>query len=86
MWVLPFNTYLTFMLHDYRDEGVMLTWALALGEFAADRGWVLGTGETSMHELYPRNDVRLERDAEAVGNEITRVLTRLRLDLGDPSL
>lgn len=85
MWVLPFNAYLTFTLHDY-DDRVMLTWAYALGEFCADRGWILGTGETSMHELYPQTDVRLPLDVDAIGGEITRVLSRFRLDLGDPAL
>lgn len=85
LWTLPFNTYLTFTLHDYHDQ-VVLTWAFDLGEFAAARGWVLGSGETSFHGLYPAHDVRLAVDVGAIGAEITRVLAGLRLDLGDPAL
>jgi hypothetical protein len=85
VWVLPFNSFLTFTLHDYRDS-VVLTWTYALGEFAHARGWQVGSGEASMNELYPVRDVRLSTDIGAVEAEITRVLTTLRLDLGDPSL
>jgi hypothetical protein len=85
LWSLPFNRFLTFTIHDYHDA-VFLTWAFALGEFLEERGFVIGSGETSFHELFPRNDVRLPLDIEAVGGEITRVLATLRLDLGDPAL
>lgn len=85
LWAVQFNSYLRFTLHDYHDA-VLLTWAFALGEFAESRGFVIGTGETSMHELFPRHDVKLPLDIEAVKGEITRVLTQLRLDLGDPAL
>jgi hypothetical protein len=84
-WTLAFNRFLTFTLHDYRDA-VLLTWAFALGEFVEERGLVVGSGETSFHELFPRNDVKLALDIEAVKGEITRVLSTLRLDLGDPAL
>lgn len=85
LWSLPFNRFLTFTLHDY-DDAVVLTWAFALGEFLEERGFTIGSGETSFHELFPRHDVRLPLDIEAVGGEITRVLARLRLDLGAPDL
>lgn len=85
LWNLQFNSYLSFTLHDYHDR-VVLSWAFDLGEFAAARGWVLGSGETSFHGLYPAHDVKLALDVDAIGAEITRVLTSLRVDLGDPSL
>jgi hypothetical protein len=85
LWTLSFNRFLTFTLHDYHDA-VLLTWAFALGEFVEERGFTIGSGETSFHELFPRRDVRLPLDIDAVGGEITRVLARLRLDLGDPQL
>lgn len=85
LWTVAFNRFLTFTIHDYHDE-ILLTWAFALGEFVEERGFVIGSGETSFHELFPRNDVRLPLDIDAVRGEITRVLTTLRLDLGDPGL
>lgn len=84
-WVLPFNSHLTFTLHDYRDA-VVMTWSFDLGEYVEERGWVIGSGETSFHQLFPRNDVRLPLDIGAVEAEITRTLRLLRMDLGDPSL
>lgn len=85
MWTLPFNRYLTFMLHDY-DTSVVLTWSFALGDYLVARGWQVSTTDTSTTELYPQHDVKLPLDVEALRGEITRVLTTLRLDLGDPSL
>jgi hypothetical protein len=85
MWVLPFNRYLSFTLHDY-DDAVVLTWSLAFGDLLDDRGWQMSTTDTSVAEIYPQRDVRLPLDIEAVGGEIRRVLTTLRLDLGDPTL
>lgn len=85
IWQLPFNNYLTFSLHDYHDS-VVMSWAFAWGDYVEQRGWVMGSGETSFHELYPQRDVRLEVDIAAVEGEIRRVLGSLRLDLGDPSL
>lgn len=85
MWVLEFNRFLTFTIHDYRDA-VVLTWAFDLGEFMLERGWQIGAADTSFQELYPQRDVRLALDIAAVEAEITRVLSTLRLDLGDPSL
>ncbi len=84
-WSLPVNRYLEFALHDYHDA-VVLTWSFALGDYVQARGWVLGTGERSFHDLYPAHDVRLEPDIEAVEAELRRVLGSLRLDLGDPDL
>ncbi len=83
--VLEFNRHLRFMLHQY-DDATVLTWSFSLGEFAEERGWQLGVTDVSAAELYPAADVRLPRDVEAIGAEITRVLATLRLDLGDPQL
>lgn len=85
MWVLPFNRFLEFTVHDYRDT-LVLTWRFDLGEYVLERGWQIGAADTSFQELYPQRDVRLEVDIGAVEGEITRVLSTLRLDLGDPSL
>jgi hypothetical protein len=85
MWALPFNGYLTFVVHDY-DDAVVLSWSFALGEYLVDRGWQFGVTDTTTAELYPQHDVRLPLDIEAVRGEITRVLGTLRLDLGDPAL
>ncbi len=85
MWTLQFNRYLAFMLHDY-DDAVVLTWSFELGEYLLERGWQLGTTDTSTAELYPVADVRLPLDVGALEGEITRVLATLRLDLGDPHL
>lgn len=85
MWVLPFNRFLTFTLHDYRDS-LVFTWSFDLGEFLLERGWQIGAAETSFQELYPQRDVRLAVDIAAVEAEITRTLRSLRLDLGDPGL
>ncbi len=84
-WQLAFNSHLTFVLHDYQDS-VVLSWSFALGDFAERRGWVLGSGENSFHDLYPQHDVRLPIDVAALEAEIRRVLTNLRVDLGDPAL
>lgn len=81
MWSLGFNRYLTFVLHEY-DDAIVLTWSVAFGELLAERGWRTSISDASVLELYPTSDVRLERDIEAVGREITRVLGTLRLDLG----
>jgi hypothetical protein len=85
MWALPFNRFLTFVLHDY-DDALLLSWAFALGEYLEERGWRSSVTDVSVMELYPRADVRLPLDIEAVGGELTRVLASLRLDLGDPAL
>lgn len=84
-WVLAFNSYLTFTVHEYADAAVV-SWSVDLGELILDRGWQIGAGETSFQELYPQRDARVARDIDAVGAEITRVLASLRLDLGDPAL
>ena len=84
-WSLRFNSYLTFIVHDF-DDSLVLSWSFALGDYVLTRDMQIGAGETTFQELYPRHDVKLPVDAEAVGREITRVLTTLRLDLGDPSI
>lgn len=94
MWTLPFNRFLTFMLHDYSidaprsrgEHSIVLTWSFGLGDYLLSRGWQVSTTDTSTTELYPQHDVRLPLDITAVHAEITRVLTTLRIDLGDPSL
>lgn len=85
MWVLPFNRFLTFVLHDYHDA-VVLSWAVALGDYLVERGWQSSITDTSAAELYPQHDVKLPLDAMAVRGEITRVLGTLRIDLGAPEL
>lgn len=85
MWSLVLNRFLTFVLHDY-DGAVVLTWSFALGEYLEERGWRTSVTDASVVEVFPRADVRLPVDIEAVGAELTRVLASLRLDLGDPSL
>lgn len=85
MWSLQLNRYVTFVLHDYHDH-VVLTWSAALGDLVAERGWVLGTGELSFHDVYPAHDVRLDASIEAVEAELRRILATMRLDLGDPTL
>ncbi len=85
MWVLPFNRYLTFVLHDYQDA-VVLTWAFALGEFVDERGWRSSMTDLTTAEIYPKTDVKLPLDVEAIGGEITRVLRSLELELGAPEL
>lgn len=85
MWSLALNRFLTFVLHAY-DDAVVLTWSFALGEYLEERGWRTSVTDVSVVELYPRADVRIPADVDAVGAEITRVLASLRLDLGDPRL
>lgn len=84
-WTLGFNRFLTFTVHDFGDE-VVFTWVFLLGDFFLERGMQVGAGETTFQELYPRHDVRLRVDADAVGTEITRTLRSLRFDFGDPGL
>lgn len=85
MWALPFNRFLTFVLHAY-DDAALLTWSFDLGEFADERGWRSSVTDLTAAEIYPKHDVRLPLDVDAIGGEITRVLASLRLDLGDPQL
>jgi hypothetical protein len=85
MWSLPFNNFLTFVLHDY-DDAAVLSWSFALGDYLEHRGWRSSLTDTSAGELYPQHDVKVPLDIESVGGEITRVLASLRLDLGDPAL
>jgi hypothetical protein len=84
-WVLAFNRFLSFTLHDF-DETVVLTWSCSLGDYVEDRGWQLSVTDLSTAELYPQRDVRLPVDAEGVRGEVMRVLASLRIDLGDPEL
>ncbi len=84
-WLLEFNRFVTFTVHDHGDE-VVFTWACALGDYMLERGMQIGAGETSFQELYPSHDVRLPADPDALRAEISRSLHRLRFDLGDPGL
>lgn len=84
-WSLEFNRFLSFTVSDLGD-GVVFSWAVALGEYVLERGMQIGAGETSFQELYPQRDVRLPRDTDAVRAEVTRTLGALRLDLADPAL
>lgn len=85
MWALQFNRFLTFVLHAY-DDAALLTWSFDLGEFADERGWRSSVTDLTAAEIYPKHDVRLPLDVDAVGAEITRTLASLRMDLGDPQL
>lgn len=85
MWTLQLNAYVTFVLHDYHDH-VVLTWSAALGDLLQARGWVLGTGELSFHDVYPAHDVKLPASIEAVETELRRVLRTMQIDLADPTL
>lgn len=85
MWSLAFNRHLRFLLHEY-DDRLLLTWSFALGEHLAERSWRVSISDESALELYPTHDVTVPRDIEAVRGEVTRVLSTLRLDLGDPQL
>lgn len=92
-WALAYNRYLRFALHEYpsaegeRGQGrLLLSWSFAWGEFVLARGWQLSVTDESTAELYPAGDVIVAPDAEAVRGEVLRVLSTLRLDLGDPDL
>ena len=85
MGTLQLNSHVTFTLHDYHDH-VVLTWAASLGDLLAERGWVLGTGELSFHDVYPAHDVRLAASIDAVEAELRRVLATMQIDLTDPTL
>lgn len=85
MWSLQLNSHVTFVLHDYHDH-VVLTWSASLGDLLAERGWVLGTGELSFHDVYPAHDVKLPAEIDAVEAELRRVLGTMRIDLTDPTL
>lgn len=85
MWTLQLNSYVSFVLHDYHDH-VVLTWSAALGDLLQARGWVLGTGELSFHDVYPAHDVKLPASIEAVEAELRRVLQTMQIDLADPTL
>jgi len=84
-WDLAFNSVLTLMIHDY-DDHVVLTWHCELGPLLQQLDWQSSPSDASELELFPAHDVRLPLDISAVQTEVTRILTRLRLDLGDPAL
>lgn len=84
-WVAGVNRFLEFTLHDEGDT-MLVTWRLDLGEAMLARGWQIGGAESASQELYPRNDVRVRADLDAVQAEIRRVLAQLRIDLGAPDL
>jgi hypothetical protein len=80
------NRYLTEWVHDDGRE-LLFTWEFDLGEFCESVGWHLASGDTSIQILYPKYDVRIARDLEAVALEVQRLESQLRgLDLSDPSL
>jgi len=80
------NRFLTEWVHD-DGTAALLTWEFDLGEYVAERDWQIGAAETSLQVLYPRRDVRLARDVDAVAAELARVEQRLTsLDLADPAL
>lgn len=80
------NRFLTEWVHDYGDEA-LFTWEFDLGEFCETLGWQIGAAETSFQILYPRFDVRIARDLEAVAAEVQRLESQLAtVDLSDPSL
>lgn len=80
------NRHLTEWVHDDGDAA-LFTWEFDLGDFIEAQDWQIGAAETSFQILYPRFDVRIDRDVDAVAAEITRIETRLsHLDLADPSL
>lgn len=85
-WVLAYNRFVTFVVHHHGDDELVFTWVVELGEFFEERDMMLGAGETSMHELYPRYDVKLPVDADAVRAEVERTLSRLDLRLSAPDL
>ena len=85
LWQLAYNSYLTFSVHDFDDE-LVFSWSFSLGEFLLTRGMQIGAAETTFQELYPRLDVKLPVDADAVRAEMQRVLRTLVFDLGDPTL
>lgn len=80
------NRFLTEWVHDYGDEA-LFTWEFDLGEFCETLGWQIGAAETSFQILYPRFDVRIARDLDAVAAEVQRLESQLAtVDLSDPSL
>ncbi|MGH3441030.1 MAG: hypothetical protein ACRDUY_03090 [Nitriliruptorales bacterium] len=85
LWTLDFNRFLTFSAHDFGEE-LVFSWSFDLGEFVLEYDMQIGAGETTFQELYPRHDVRLPVDADAVSREISRTLGLLRFDLGHPDL
>jgi hypothetical protein len=85
-WALAWNRYLTFVIHHQGGDELVFTWVVELGEYFEELDMMLGAGETSMHELYPRYDVKLPIEADAVRAEVQRTLSRLDLQLNAPEL
>jgi hypothetical protein len=82
----PANRFLIEWVHDYGDDA-LFTWEFDLGDWVAEMDWQIGAAETSFQILYPRYDVKIARDIDAVATEIQRVEQRLAtIDLADPSL
>lgn len=80
------NRFLTEWIHDDGADA-LFTWEFDLGEFVELAEWQIGAAETSFQILYPKFDVRIPRDIEAVAVEVQRIEERLStLDLVDPSL
>lgn len=80
------NRFLTEWVHDDGSR-LLFTWEFEMGEYCESMGWQIGAAETSFQILFPQFDARLERDAQAVVNEVDRLEQRLSgLNLADPSL
>ncbi|CAN5362062.1 hypothetical protein BH23ACT9_BH23ACT9_16310 [soil metagenome] len=80
------NRFLIEWVHDDGAE-LLFTWEFDLGEFCESVGWHLASGDTSLQILYPRYDIKIARDLEAVAIEVQRLEDQMRgLDLSDPSL
>jgi hypothetical protein len=80
------NRFLTEWIHDDGEEA-LFTWEFDLGEFVELAQWQIGAAETSFQILYPKFDVRIPRDIDAVAVEVQRLEQRLSsLDLVDPAL
>lgn len=81
------NRFLTEWIHDLGHGEVLFTWEFELGEYCEEVGWQIGSNETSFHILFPKADLRLARDLEAVTIEVERLEVQLNgLDLADPAL
>jgi hypothetical protein len=80
------NRFLTEWVHDDGEEA-LFTWEFDLGEYVEEAGWQIGAAETSFQILYPKFDVRIARDLDALAVEVQRLEQRLNgLDLADPAL
>jgi hypothetical protein len=80
------NRFLTEWVHDDGGEA-LFTWEFDLGDFVELMEWQLGAAENSFSILYPKFDVRIAREIDAVAVEVQRLEQRLgALDLVDPAL